>query len=289
MPDRMSVLVGGATGQQGGALARLLLEKGHRVIGLTRNPNSEAATGLKELGAEITAGSFGDRMSVERAMSGVDAVFTMSTSFETGTEAEIRDGIAFADAANSAGVGHLVYSSVGSANRKTGIPHFESKYKVEQHILGLGIPYTIVRAVYFFDNVFNPFVLPGLKEGQLAIAMPPDRALQQVSVQNIASFLALCLENKEKFLGKSIDIASDELTGEQTAKIISEASGRSIKYVQIPLEQIRAMNEDFALNLEWMTRIGYSADLPGLRQDFPEVGWTSFEKWALDQDWSVLA
>ena len=131
MSDRMSVLVGGATGQQGGALARLLLEKGHRVIGLTRNPNSEAATGLKELGAEITAGSFDDRTSVERAMSGVDAVFTISTSFETGTESEIRNGIAVADAVSSAGVGHLVYSSVGSADRNTGIPHFESKYKVE--------------------------------------------------------------------------------------------------------------------------------------------------------------
>ena len=112
-------------------------------------------------------------------MRGVDAVYTISTSFEAGAGAETRQGIAVADAASSAGVAHLVFSSVGSADQKTGIPHFDSKYQVEQHIRGLGIPYTIVAPVYFFDNVFNPFVLPGLRQGAFAMAMPADRSLQR--------------------------------------------------------------------------------------------------------------
>ena len=116
MSDPMSVLVGGATGQQGGAVARLLLDKGHRVVALTRRPDSEAAVHLRQAGAEVVVGTFDDRSSLERTMRGVDAVYTMSTSFETGTEAEVRQGIAVADAASSAGVVHLVFSSVGSAD-----------------------------------------------------------------------------------------------------------------------------------------------------------------------------
>ncbi len=289
MLDRTSVLVGGATGQQGGAVARLLLEKGHRVVALTRKPESEAAGRLRQAGAEVALGSFDDRSSLEQAMQGVDAVYTMSTSFEAGTEAEIRQGIAVADAASSAGVAHLVFSSVGNADQKTGIPHFESKYEVEQHIKRLGIPYTIVGPVYFFENAFNPFVLPGLKQGALAMALPADRPLQQISVRNIAAFAVYALENRDSLLGKRIDIASDELTGEQTARILSEVSGRNIEYVQTPLEELRAMNEDFALNMEWLLRVGYSVDISGLQREFPDIPWETFEAWAKRQNWSTLA
>ena len=288
MPVPPSVLVGGATGQQGGAVARLLLDKGHRVVALTRKPESEAAARLWQAGAEVAVGSFDDRGSLEGAMRGLDAVFTMSTSFEAGTEAEVRQGLAVADAASSAGIAHLVFSSVGSADQKTGIPHFKSKYQVEQHIIKLGIPYTIVGPVYFFENVFNPFVLSGLRQGALAMAMPADRPLQQNSVRNIASFAVHALENRDSLLGKRIDIASDELTGEQAARILSEASGRNIEYVQTSLEDIRAMSEDFALNMEWLSNVGYSVDIPALHREFSEIPWETFEAWARRQDWSVL-
>lgn len=288
MSDRIKVLVGGATGQQGGRVARILLEKGHDVRALTRTPDSESAVRLKESGAEVVQGSFDDGDSLERAMSGVDAVYTMSTFFEAGLEAETRQGMAVADAALSAGVGHLVFSSVASADRQTGVPHFESKFRVEQHIRSIGVPYTVVRPVYFYENVLTPFVLPGLMEGKLAVGIPADRLLQQIGVQDIASFAVLALENRDRFLGKSIDIAADELTGEQAARIISEASGRDIEYVQTPLEQVRAMSEDFAINLEWLDKVGYSADMSRLKKEFPEVEWETFETWAQRQDWTVL-
>ena len=288
MSDRIKVLVGGATGQQGGAVSRLLLQRGHTVKALTRRPDSEAAVLLREAGAELTQGDFDNRDSLEQAMRGVDAVFTMSTSFEAGPEAEIRQGSAVADVAQSAGVAHLVFSSVGSADRKTRIPHFETKYRVEEHIRSIGVPHTVIRPVYFYENVLNPFVLPGLMEGKLTTAMPADRLLQQIGVRDIASFVVLALENRSRFLGESIDIAADELTGEQAARIISEASGRAVEYVQTPLEQVRAMSEDFALNVEWMNSVGYSADMRYLTRAFPEVEWETFEVWAERQDWTFL-
>src|SRR6266404_5133500 len=143
MSTKRSVLVSGATGQQGGAVARALLSRGHRVKALTRKPDSEAARQLMSAGADLVTGDLGDAASVLKAASGVGTMFLMGNSYEAGTEEETRQGIIAAETAKAAGVGHLIYSSVADANKKTGIPHFESKYLVEKHVAGLGIPYTI--------------------------------------------------------------------------------------------------------------------------------------------------
>jgi hypothetical protein len=110
-------LVTGATGQQGGAVARLLLAQGHRVRALTRRADSPAANELRGRGAELAVGDFDDHASLERAMSGVDAVYLMATPFGGGIEAEVRQGTMAADVARASGVGHLVYSSVCDADR----------------------------------------------------------------------------------------------------------------------------------------------------------------------------
>ena len=139
MTTKRNVLVTGATGQQGGAVARALLSSGHRVKALTRKPDSDGARQLASVGAEIVAGDLGDTASVVKAAKDVDTMFLMGNSYEAGMEEETRQGILAADAAKAAGVGHLIYSSVADANKKTGIPHFESKYLVEQHVERLGI------------------------------------------------------------------------------------------------------------------------------------------------------
>lgn len=133
------VLVTGATGNQSGALARILLERGHHVRAFTRDTGSAACRELEALGAEPVAGDFGDRDSIERALAGVDALFAMATPFEAGVEEEARQGIALAEAAEAAGVGHLVYSSVAGADQDTGIPHFDSKREVERRIEESGV------------------------------------------------------------------------------------------------------------------------------------------------------
>jgi uncharacterized protein YbjT (DUF2867 family) len=162
---KRSVLVTGATSQQGGAVARALLSRGHRVKALTRKPDSDAARRLVSAGADLVTGDLGDRASVLKAASGASAMFLMGDSTEVGTEEEIRQGILAAEAAKDAGVAHLIYSSVADANKKTGIPHFESKALVEKHIAGLGIPYTISAPASFMENIVAPWSIGALRQG----------------------------------------------------------------------------------------------------------------------------
>lgn len=273
--NQRKILVTGATGQQGGSLARLLLQKKHKVYALTRNTQSSAAQDLRNKGANVVKGDLDDSDSLERAAKDVESIFLMGTPFEDGTEGETRRGKLMADIAKENKVEHLVYSSVANADKNTGIPHFESKYKVEQHIKNLGIPYTIIGPTFFMEN----FLGPGLEQGQLALPLSPSSILQQSALENIAEFSALVLERGKRFLGKRIDIASDEVTGEQAAKILSNELGQRIRYVHVPLEQVYQANEDMARMYEWYERVGTGIDITSLHQEYPEVNWLTFSDW----------
>src|SRR3954454_21709975 len=119
MGSKHIILVIGATGQQGGAVAHALLSRGHHVKALTRKPDSDAARRLASAGADVVAGDLRDAQSVAKAASGVDTMFLMGNSYEGGPEEETRQGIIAGNAAKAAGVGHLVYSSVADATKKT--------------------------------------------------------------------------------------------------------------------------------------------------------------------------
>ena len=274
--NQRKILVTGATGQQGGSLARLLLQKRHKVYALTRNTQSSAAQDLRNRGANIVKGDLDDSDSLQRAVKDVESIFLMGTPFEDGTEGEIRRGKLMADIAKENSIEHLVYSSVANADKNTGIPHFESKYKVEQHIKNLGIPYTIIGPAFFMENLLGP----GLEQGQLALPLSPSTILQQSALENIAEFTALVLERRKPFLGKRIDIASDEVTGEQAAKILSNELGQRISYVPIPLEQVYQANEDMARMYDWYENGGTGIAISALHQEYPEVNWLSFKDWA---------
>ncbi|MBB4250128.1 NmrA/HSCARG family protein [Rhizobium sp. BK008] len=288
MSNTRSVLVTGATGQQGGAVVRALIARGHRVKAISRRPDSEGAKRLTAAGVEVVAGDLDDAASVATAAKGVDTMFLMGNSYEAGTDAETRQGIAVANAAKAAGVGHLIYSSVADADKKTGIPHFDSKYLVEKHIAGLGIPYTISAPVAFMENTVAPWAIDGLRQGVYAAALPPTRVLQQITIDDIGAFVAALAERREQVFGKRYDIAGDELSGEQQVKILSEVLGRPITYRELPIAAIRQQSEDTALMFEWFDRTGYDAGIAALRRDFPEVGWHSYADWARGFDWSVL-
>lgn len=288
MASKRDILVTGATGQQGGAVARALLSRGHRVKALTRKPDSEAARQLALAGAEIVAGDLADAASVVRAAKDVETMFLMGNSYEAGMQEETRQGIIAADAAKAAGVGHLIYSSVADADKKTGIPHFESKYLVEKHVVGLGIPYTISAPVAFMENVVAPWSIGALSQGTYAFAMPPERVLQLVALADIGGFVAALAERREQVFGKRFDFAGDELSGEEQARILSEAIGRPIRYQEIPLAVARQQSEDAALMFEWFDRVGYDVDITALRKDFPEVRWHNLADWARAFNWSAL-
>lgn len=288
--NKRKILVTGATGQQGGALARLLLQKKHEVYALIRSTKSESpkAQNLRNQGAKLVEGDLDKPDSLEQATNGIDSVFLMGTWVEVGTEGEIRRGKMMVDIAKEKKIEHIVYSSVVNADKNTGIPHFESKYKVEQHIKNSGIPYTIIGPTFFMDNLLS-YSLAGLQQGQVALPLSPSRILQQIAVENIAEFSALALERRNSFIGKRIDIASDEITGEQAAKVLSNELGHKIRYEQVPMEQIRQASEDLAVMFEWFERIGTGVDIAALHKQYPEVNWLTFKDWVKSQNWGDLA
>jgi uncharacterized protein YbjT (DUF2867 family) len=280
--SQRKILVTGATGRQGGSLARLLLQKKHKVYALTRNTQSPAAQDLHDKGAIIIKGDLDDYDSLYQAVNDVESIFLMGTPLEDGTEGEIRRGKLMADIAKDKGIEHLVYSSGANADKNTGIPYFESKYKVEQHIKNLQIPYTIIGPTFFMENLLGQ----GLRQGQLSLPLSPSTILQQSALDNIAEFLSLVLERRDPFLGKRIDIASDEIKGEQIANILSNESGLHIRYVQIPLDRVYQSNEDMARIYEWYEKAGTGIDITRLHQEYPEVNWLTFNNWAKNQNWN---
>ncbi|KQY63083.1 MULTISPECIES: NmrA family NAD(P)-binding protein [Ensifer] len=163
MSQKLAVVVTGATGQQGGAVAKNLLERGHEVRAVTRNTDSAKARKLANAGATLIRASLEDTATLTKALEGATSLFVMTTPFEGGPQAETRQGISAADAAKATGV-HLVFNSVGSANRQTGVPHFDSKYEVEKHIAKIGVratvltAYTSLRAVLAEHTTFDPKV-----------------------------------------------------------------------------------------------------------------------------------
>src|SRR5260370_30606269 len=158
-------------------------------------------------GADLVTGDLGDTASVLKAASGVGTVFLMGNSNEAGTEEETRQGIIAAEAAKDAGVGHLIYSSVAGANKKTGIPHFESKYLVEKHVAGLGIPYTISAPASFTENIVAPWSIGALRQGTYAFPIPPKRVIQLVALSHIRAFVAALVELRDQELGMRFDFA----------------------------------------------------------------------------------
>jgi uncharacterized protein YbjT (DUF2867 family) len=208
--------------------------------------------------------------------------------YEAGMEVEARQASNLFAAARAVGVGHLVYSSAAGADRQTGVPPYESKAEVERRLASFDVPHTIVAPVAFMENAFLPWTLPALQQGTLALALPESRPLQYVALADLASFVALAIEERERFIGRRTDLASDEITGAEQAKILTQASGREIGYVEVPLEQVRAFSEELALLWEWADEVGHDVDIEGLRRDYPEVGWHTCAGWAAAQDWSVL-
>ena len=289
MSGKLNVLVTGATGKQGGHLVRELLARGHSIRALTRKPESAGAAALAARGVTIVTGDFEDQGSLERAARGVDTVFAMSTPFESGAQTETREGINIVRAASAVAVSHLVYSSVAGADRATGIPHFDSKFEVEKAIRQSGVPFTIVAPVFFMENFLADWMAAGIARGSISMAFPATRRLQQIAVADIAQFNALVIERRQSFVGKRIDIASDELTVATAAAAISEASGRHIEDTALPIDAVRQWNDDLARMFEWFDRVGYDADVVGLRWLYPEVDWHRFSIWAREQDWSAIA
>src|SRR5258708_13386096 len=203
------VLVVGATGKQGGAGAQHLLGAGMLVRARTRNPDKAAGRTLADRGAEVVAGDLGDAESVRRALAGVSAVFCVTNFYEAGYAGEVAQGELMVDLAAAAGVGHFVFSSVCSADKNTGIPHFDSKYQVERYLATGSVPFTVVRPVFLMENW--ELYREAIGGGSLVSPLSPERPLQQVSVEDIGAFALIALTQPDRWTGRSVDLPGAQL------------------------------------------------------------------------------
>jgi uncharacterized protein YbjT (DUF2867 family) len=279
-----TILVTGITGQQGGAVARHLLAKGWKVRGLSRDPGKPNIQALRDAGVEVVQGDFEDRASLDAALKGVYGVFSVQNFWlpGVGTEGEISQGKALADAAKAANVQHFVYTSVGGADRSSGIPHFESKWQIEQHIRALNLPATIVRPVAFMDN-YNwqrPAILNGTFSG---FPLRPDKTLQLIAVDDIGGFVALAFEKPQQYIGAAVEIAGDELTEPQIAQTLSSVIGRPVQYTDQPTWPGGDDNGEGAKMIDWFNREGYKANIKALRAIYPQL--VKLETWLRQNGW----
>ena len=277
------ILVIGATGNQGGAVARHLLQRGKFLVrALVRDENKPASLALQQAGAELVKGDLGDRASLDRAFAGVYGVFSVQ-DFKDGAATEIRQGKSLAVAAKGADIQHFVYSSVGSAERNTGIPHFDSKFQVEEYIRSIELPYTILRPVFFFYNYNGMRSM--VENGTLFQPLSPETKLQQLSEEDYGAMVAEVFDRSADFMHREIEVASVEMTMPEIAAGFSHVLGKPVNYQQIPFEAFEQQaGEEVTIMYRWFENIGYIADLAQLKRDFPAL--TNFESYLRSGDWA---
>lgn len=274
------ILVTGATGRQGGAVLRRLRERGFTVRAATRDPEKPAARELSGHDVEVVALDLNDSASITQALDGVYGVYSVQVAVQ-GPEPEVRQGNNLTDAANRARVSHLVYSSVGSADQHTGIPHFDSKARIEEHLRGSGIAHTIIRPVFFMENWLRMKQM--IDGGAIRLPLKPETRLQMIAVDDIGAFAAMAFEHPGRWQGRAIDIAGDELPMSGIAQSFSRATGHEVRYEQIGWEQFQQQaGREMTTMYRWFESTGYHVDIPAIRREYPNL--TNFERW-LHVDW----
>ena len=272
------ILVTGSTGKQGGAVIRHLLKDGWKVRALVRDENKDASKELKKLGAEIFKGDMADSAAMDKATEGVYGVFSVQNFWEHGYDGELNQGKIVADSAKKSGVKHFLYSSVGGAERDTKLPHFVVKFELENYIKSLKLSYTILRPVFFMEN-FDAWFKPTETDGNLVLnmALKSDIKLQMIAVDEIGRFAVLVFDDPEKYIGKEIEIAGDELSLAQMAEAFSKALGKKVSPNELPVDVVRSGSKEVGDMFQWFIDKGYEADIKNLKNVYP--GLTNFETW----------
>jgi uncharacterized protein YbjT (DUF2867 family) len=269
----------GATGLQGGATVRALLGANVAVRALARRTDSDTARALTELGAALVAADLDDPDGLRAAFTGVHAVFAMTTpGSDQRIDLEVAHGHAIADAAAAAGVPHVVYSSVGAAERHTGIPHFDSKRDIEEYLVARGLSTTVVRPVFFMDN-FAQFAAPTMQDGTLMVRLPlpPGIPLQMIAVEDVGAVAAAAAVDPDRVAGGSIEIAGDELTGEQIAAAYQHRYDVPARYEPLPIDVLGGDADQRAM-FEWFAHPpAFQADFAATRALAPRT--KTFEQW----------
>jgi uncharacterized protein YbjT (DUF2867 family) len=277
-----TILVTGATGTQGGAVAKELLKRGYKVRGLTRNPESERAQSMAALGVEMVQGDFDDAASLAAAMDGAYGVFAVTNFWEHGYVTEIAHGEQLIDAALAAGVQHFVFTSVAGGDTYTGIPHFDSKGEIEVYLRDSGLGYSIVRPVEFMDNI--AYNRKQIMSGTYFDPRDTGKSHQWIAASDIGFFVGTALDSPKEWLGKELDIAGDQLTLAEYVDMLSVTTGVDVHHQQISWNSFeKNAGEEMTIMLRWFDETGYSVDIEALRDQYPDL--LTYEQYMHSLDW----
>ncbi|GGK84555.1 NmrA family NAD(P)-binding protein [Streptomyces flaveus] len=296
--DSAPVLVTGATGKQGGATARALRAAGVPVRALVRDPATDRAKAVEELGAELVPGDLHDRDSVVRAAEGVRAVFSVQMPAMTAEtfdfEGEVTQAVNLIEGAKAAGVPQFVHTSVSGAGRHTETPGWAegrwaameptmtAKSAIQDRLRSAGFPHwTLLKPATFMEN-FLPsmaFLFPRGIEGGLVSVLNPETRVSLVAVDDIGRAAAAALAAPERFDGVELELASDYLSMTEIAEVLSRALGTQLSAPSMTEEEALAAGMPaYAASYEWLNVAGQPAR-PQYARDLG-IPLTSFEAWA---------
>jgi len=267
----LDVLVIGATGTQGQAVARRLLEGGHHVRALTRNPRSPSALALASKGVTLVQGDLDEAASVEAAMRGADGVYLVTDFFKNGIAGEIRQGKMVADLCAKLKIRHLVHASVNGADRGSGVHHFDSKAEIEQYIRSLGIPATFLRPAVFMEDLTDKKYFPPASWGMMPKLVGADRPVKWVSVDDIGVAAATAFARRDEFVGKAIPLVGDTKSISEARAIFAKLNGKRPFALPMPTFLFRRfISEDLVLMWKWLATSSMDGDVATTRTLVPQ-------------------
>ncbi len=271
MVENKVIVVTGATGNQGGAVVKHLMNSGFTIKAVSRNLQSQSADRLRQQGVEVVYGDLDKPETLTPILKGAYGVYSVQNNWTSSIEIEIAQGMVLADAAKMAGVQHFVYSSVGGAERKTGIPHFDSKREIERHILNIGLPYTFIRPAFFIENFMATGSFAFINWSLLSWALKKNRKLQMVAVDDIGAFAALVFSRPAQYLEKGVELAGDEKTFKQIKAIYTQVMGQNPRYLTLPAWLFAPMSKEMSTMFTWFKQEGFQAEIPKIRAAMPQV------------------
>ncbi|HZN97274.1 MAG TPA: NmrA/HSCARG family protein [Gemmatimonadales bacterium] len=260
MPDKKIIAVVGATGAQGGGLARAILADrsgGFALRAITRKPDSDKAQELRNAGAEVVKGDADDRASIERAFQGAYGVFALTNFWEHfSPERELAQARNMAQAGKSAGVQHVIWSTLEDTREwvpleddrmptlqgKYKVPHFDAKGEADASFRDAGVPTTWLLTSFYWDNLIYFGAGPQRgPDGTLALVFPmDDKKLPAIAVEDIGKSAYSIFKRGQEFIGKKVGIAGEHLTGQQMADALTRALGQEVRYTNVPPEVYRS-------------------------------------------------
>lgn len=279
MQSAKKIFVTGATGNQGSATVRNLLSNGFHVKALVRNPTASAAKLIAHENLEVIKGDLNDPATYREHLNNIDGIFC-NLIFSEGVDKEIRQGFDLVNCSKEKTINHLVYSSVIGCDLNTAIPHWESKLKIENQLKVSGLGYTIIRPSFLYENLLIPDVKKRIFKSKLVLPTHKNKVQQFISSADVGRVATTVFSNPEKYQGRTITLAAEQMDGKQLALLLSKVMGKEIKFQQLPMLITRlVMGSNLAKMFRWINNNDalFVKDISALKNEFP--GMMSFEEW----------